>query len=118
MDRADYSKHFSDFSEAEDDSMKVKFPKKPDALLPRESQTMDERRKQLEAYLQSLVRNEEFRNHKDLVSRHHSSHLHQLTLSIVPITSKKDVNNPIFLQKHYCRDDARIECLKPRNRLK
>ena len=47
--------------------MKVKFPKKPDALLPRESQTMDERRKQLEAYLQSLVRNEELRNHKDLV---------------------------------------------------
>ena len=66
-DRGDYSRHFSDFSEAEDDSMKVKFPKKPDALLPRESQTMDERRKQLEAYLQSLVRNEELRNHKDLV---------------------------------------------------
>jgi hypothetical protein len=54
-------------SETEDDSLKVKFPKKPDALLPRESQTMDERRRQLEAYLQSLVRNEELRNHKDLV---------------------------------------------------
>ena len=48
--------------------MKVKFPKKPDALLPQESQTLDERRRQLEAYLQSLVRNDDLRNHKDLVS--------------------------------------------------
>ena len=55
-------------SESEDEISKVKFPKKPDVLLPRESQSLDERRKQLEGYLQQLVKSEEFRNHKDLVS--------------------------------------------------
>ncbi len=55
-------------SESEDEISKVKFPKKPDVLLPRESQSLDERRKQLEGYLQQLVKSEELRNHKDLVS--------------------------------------------------
>ena len=55
-------------SESDDEISKVKFPKKPDVLLPRESQSLDERRKQLEGYLQQLVKSEELRNHKDLVS--------------------------------------------------
>jgi hypothetical protein len=52
----------------EAEQTKVKFPKKPDVLLARESQSLEERRKHLESYLQSLLKNEEFRNHKDLVS--------------------------------------------------
>jgi hypothetical protein len=59
----------------EAEQTKVKFPKKPDVLLARESQSLEERRKHLESYLQSLLKNEEFRNHKDLV-RHFNCYLY------------------------------------------
>ncbi len=58
----------------EAEQTKVKFPKKPDVLLARESQSLEERRKHLESYLQSLLKNEEFRNHKDLVRQ---QYMHQ-----------------------------------------